>query len=48
MRNDNELLIDLTLPPDSEMRHLYIERVAKLALWLLITFAVMLVAPYLI
>jgi len=47
MRNNKKSLIDLKMPPENKMRRLVIERSAKQALWLVIAFGVVLIAPYL-
>ncbi len=47
MRNDENISIDLKMPPEREMRDLVVARTAKQVLWLVIAFAVVLIVPYL-
>jgi len=48
MFKDDKNSIEFTIPPESEMRHLLIERSLKQALWLVIAFALVLILPFLI
>jgi len=48
MFNDDKNSNYIAMPPESEMRRLFIERRAKQALWLVIAFALVLIVPFLI